>query len=110
MWLSRRIPELSDVSQRTGKVDFIIKDIKLENQLPVIYVDVSHGGFTTNTGAYLNREYAHPSAFSKGAEEVIKQSLQQIFYEDLNNLNDLKVVVNHPNAKSKEVPEVTDLQ
>lgn len=99
------IPELTNLSERFGKVDFVVKDIKLENDLPVFYVDILKAGVAGSTGGYLNRQYSYPSPVSKAAEKTIEGTLQNLYQAELSSVGDMSIVFNHINAVNNSMSQ-----
>ena len=90
-------------AMRFGKVKFKITDVKLVDGKPVIDVEITEGGFTTETGKLMTRTYQHPSYFSEKMESIIGRALKNdLYYGELENLDDLTVNVKHPSTTTEQ--------
>ena len=103
-------PEMRNMPERSGKIDFIVRDVNLVDGKPELTIDILRGGFTTPTRAYLSTTYVHPSLFSEGAEMIIDREMKGLLYPELLKRDDLMFKINHPNAKSQETEIVSSEQ
>lgn len=92
---------------RFGKVKFKITDINLVNGKPVVDVEITEGGFTNDTGKLMTRTYQHPSYFSEKMESIIGRALRNdLYYGELENLDDLTVDVKHPSTTTEQETQI----
>lgn len=103
-------PEMRNMPERSGKIDFIVRDVNLVDGKPELTIDILRGGFTTPTLAYLSTTYAHPSLFSEGAEMTIDREMKALLYPELLKRDDLMFKINHPNSKPQETEIVSSEQ
>ena len=101
---------MRNMPERSGKIDFIVRDVNLVDGKPELTIDILRGGFTTPTRAYLSTTYVHPSLFSEGAEMIIDREMKSLLYPELLKRDDLMFKINHPNAKSQETEIVNSEQ
>lgn len=103
-------PEMRNMDNRGGKIDFIVRDVNLVDGKPELTIDILRGGFTTLTRAYLSTTYAHPSLFSEGAEMTIDREMKALLYPELLKRDDLMFKINHPNSKPQETEIVNSME
>jgi hypothetical protein len=103
-------PEMRNMDNRGGKIDFIVQDVDLVDGKPELTIDILRGGFTTPTRAYLSTTYAHPSLFSEGAEMTVDREMKALLYHELLKRDDLMIKINHPNSKPQETEIVNSME
>ena len=103
-------PEMRNMPERSGKIDFIVRDVNLVDGKPELTIDILRGGFTTPTRAYLSTTYVHPSLFSEGAEMTIGREMKALLYPELLKRDDLMFKINHPNSKPQETEIVNSME
>lgn len=103
-------PEMRNMDNRGGKIDFIVRDVNLVDGKPELTIDILRGGFTTPTRAYLSTTYAHPSLFSEGAEMTVDREMKALLYPELLKRDDLMFKINHPNSKPQETEIVNSME
>lgn len=103
-------PEMRNMPERSGKIDFIVRDVNLVDGKPELTIDILRGGFTTPTRAYLSTTYAHPSLFSEGVEMTVDREMKALLYPELLKRDDLMFKINHPNSKPQETEIVNSME